>query len=171
MKLKITPTIEEVKLKDNDFIVSKTDRKGIITYCNQIFIEMSGYSEYELIGKNHNIIRHPDMPRGVFYLLWETLKQGKEFFGYVKNLRKDGGFYWVYANVTPRLPTNKKLGYYSVRRKPRQEIVNVVSALYADMLKEEQRVGAKDAIKASVQILENKFVQLGVTYEDFSRDY
>ncbi len=171
MKSKITPTTIETKLQASDFIVSKTDSKGIITYCNRIFIEMSAYSEHELIGQQHNIIRHPDMPRAVFYQLWQTLKQDNEFFGYVKNMRKDGGFYWVYANITPRLPIDKKLGYYSVRRKPRQEIVEVVSLLYSDMLKEEQRVGSKDAIQASTLILENKMNELGTSYEEFSRAY
>lgn len=171
MKPKTTPTTIETKLNDDDFIVSKTDNKGIITYCNQIFIEMSGYNEQELIGKQHNIVRHPDMPRAVFYLLWQTLEQGKEFFGYVKNIRKDGGFYWVYANITPRLPIARKLGYYSVRRKPRQEMIDVVSPLYAEMLAEERRVGAKSAIEASTLILENKLNELGTSYEEFSRDY
>ncbi|MCU7834838.1 MAG: PAS domain-containing protein [gamma proteobacterium symbiont of Taylorina sp.] len=171
MKTLITPTNIEKKLNSNDFIVSKTDNKGIITYCNQIFISMSGYSEQELIGKQHNIIRHPDMPRAVFFLLWQTLQLGKEFFGYVKNMRKDGGFYWVYANITPRLPVKKKLGYYSVRRAPRQEMIDVVSPLYAQMLAKEQQVGAKDAINASTLILENKLAELDISYEEFSRDY
>ncbi|MFK5984214.1 MAG: PAS domain-containing protein [Pseudomonadota bacterium] len=171
MKSKIIPTSVEKKLNDNDFIVSKTDNKGRITYCNQIFIDMSGYTEAELIGQQHNIIRHPDMPRAVFHLLWQTLEQGKEFFGYVKNMRKDGGFYWVYANITPRLPVANKLGYYSVRRKARQEIVDAIIPLYDKMLKEEQRVGTKDAITASTLILENRLSKLGTNYEDFSREY
>jgi PAS domain S-box-containing protein len=171
MKSKITPTNIETKLRDNDFIVSKTDSKGIITYCNQIFIEMSGYSEQELIGKQHNIIRHPDMPRAAFHLLWQTIKTGEEFFAYVKNMRKDGGFYWVYANVTARLPVEKNLGYYSVRRKPSQQKIDLLSPIYAEMVAEEKRVGAKDAIAASTEILLAKLDQLGTTYEEFSRDY
>lgn len=171
MKAKITPTDVETKLNDNDFIVSKTDSKGIITYCNQIFIEMSGYSEHELIGKQHNIIRHPDMPRAVFHLLWQTIQSGEECFAYVKNLRKDGGFYWVYANVTARLPIEQNLGYYSVRRKPSQQVIDTVIPIYAAMLAEEKRVGAKDAIAASTALLLSKLTELGMTYEEFSRDY
>lgn len=171
MKAKITPTKVEKKLASDHFIVSKTDSKGIISYCNQEFIEMSGYTENELIGQQHNIIRHPDMPRAVFHLLWQTLKEGNEFFGYVKNLRKDGGFYWVYANITARLPIEKNLGYYSVRRKPAEAKINIVAPLYAQMLQEEQRVGAKQAIAASTTILMNKLNELNVNYEDFSRAY
>jgi len=171
MKSKITPTDIETKLGDDDFIVSKTNSKGIITYCNQIFIEMSGYSEQELIGKQHNIIRHPDMPRAAFYLLWQTLQKGEEFFAYVKNLRKDGGFYWVYANITPSLSKNSEHAYYSVRRKPSQQKIDLVSTVYAEMLAEEKRVGAKDAIAASSELLISKLDELGTTYEEFSRDY
>lgn len=171
MKSKITPTDVETKLNDSDFIVSKTDSKGIITYCNQIFIEMSGYSEHELIGKQHNIIRHPDMPRGVFHLLWQTIQSGEECFAYVKNLRKDGGFYWVYANVTARLPIEQNLGYYSVRRKPSQQAIDTVIPIYTAMLVEEKRVGAKDAIAASTVLLLSKLSELGMSYEEFSRDY
>jgi PAS domain S-box-containing protein len=171
MKYKITPTNIETKLNEDDFIVSKTNSKGIITYCNQIFIKISGYSEQELIGKQHNIIRHPDMPRAAFYLLWETIKKGDEFFAYVKNMRKDGGFYWVYANVTPRLPIAANLGYYSVRRKPSQQAIDAISPIYAAMLAEEKRVGPKDAIEASTALLLNKLEELGTTYEEFSRDY
>jgi len=169
MKPKITPTNVEKKLNSEDFIVSKTDSKGIITYCNEIFINISGYSEHELIGQQHNIIRHPDMPRAVFHMLWQTIQKGDEFFGYVKNMRKDGGFYWVYANVTPRLSKNK--GYHSVRRKPSQQAIDSIQSIYAEMLAEEKRVGTKEAISASTKILEVKLAELGTNYEEFSRAY
>ena len=90
MKNKIHATDREKLLSEQDFIISKTDTKVCITYCNRTFIDISGYSEKELLGSQHNIVRHPDMPKVVFYLLWESLNQGKEFFGYVKNLCKDG---------------------------------------------------------------------------------
>jgi len=169
MKPNITPTNTETKLNNEDFIVSKTDAKGIITYCNQIFIDISGYSEKELIGQQHNIIRHPDMPRAVFYRLWQTIQKGDEFFGYVKNLRKDGGYYWVYANVTSRLAQSK--GYHSVRRKPSQQVIDMISPIYTRMLAEEKQVGAKDAIAASSAILDSSLADLGTNYEEFSRDY
>jgi len=97
----IVPTDRERVMRKEEFIVSKTDLTGRITYGNRIFIEFSGYSEAELLGAQHNIIRHPDMPRAVFNLLWDTIAQGNEIFAYVKNMSKDGGFYWVFANVTP----------------------------------------------------------------------
>jgi len=171
MKPQITPTHVETKLNKEDFIVSKTDSKGIITYCNQIFIEISGYAEHELIGIQHNIIRHPDMPRGVFHLLWQTIQKGEEFFGYVKNMRKDGGFYWVYANVTPRFSENNNKGYYSVRRKPSQQGIDLVAPIYAEMLAAEKKIGSKDGIAASCEILNSRLTELGTTYEAFSRDY
>jgi len=110
---------QERIMREDDFIVSKTDIKGRISYANEIFIEFSEFKESELIGKPHNIIRHPDMPRSVFRFMWQTLQKGEEFSGYVKNLGKHGSFYWVFANVTPSYgPGNKLLGYFSVRRKP-----------------------------------------------------
>ena len=90
MKRAIQPTSIERKMRENDFIVSKTNPKGIITYGNPIFIEFSGYTEAELLGSQHNIIRHPDMPRAAFKLAWDTIQSGREFFGYVKNMSKDG---------------------------------------------------------------------------------
>jgi PAS domain S-box-containing protein len=85
MKNKQSPTRHERVMRDQDFIVSKTDLKGRITYCNRVFIEFAGYDEHELMGEQHNIVRHPDMPRGVFKYLWDTLAQKKEVFAYVLN--------------------------------------------------------------------------------------
>ena len=150
----IVPTNKERVMRADDFIVSKTDLTGRITYGNRIFIEFSGYSEKELIGTQHNIIRHPDMPRAVFQLLWDTISQGQEIFAYVKNMSKDGGFYWVFTNVTPSYDQNGKMvGYYSVRRKPNPKAVEVVSGLYKVMVEAEERAGPKDAIAASTKIL------------------
>ncbi len=111
----VVPNSRERVMRAEDFIVSKTDLTGRITYGNRIFMEYSGYSERELIGTQHNIIRHPDMPRAVFQLLWDTLAKEQEIFAYVKNMSKDGGFYWVFANVTPSYDQNGNVvGYYSV---------------------------------------------------------
>jgi len=168
MKNKIQPTQKERVMRDNDFIVSKTDTKGKITYGNQIFIEFSGYSEKELINTQHNIIRHPDMPRGVFEFLWQTIASGKEFSGYVKNMSKDGGFYWVFANVTPSFDKNNNIiGYYSVRRKPSREAINVASGIYKEMLQVERNSATKDAIKNSLALLTGKLQQLGIDYDRF----
>ena len=136
------PINREKKMKEGDFIVSKTDTKGIITYGNEIFIEMSEYSEEELLGAPHSIIRHPDMPRVVFKLLWDTITQGKEIFAYVKNLAKSGSYYWVYTNVTPSYDTHGKIiGYYSVRRKPNEAVIPTIEGLYQQMLEKEAAGG------------------------------
>jgi len=154
-------------MRENDFIVSKTDTKGRITYGNRIFIEFSGYQEEELLGAQHNIIRHPDMPRGVFKFLWDTLGAEKEVFAFVKNMAKDGSFYWVFANVTPSYDKHHHVdGYFSVRRQPNPVAVKTVSGLYIQMLEEEKNAGPKNACDASIQLLTNFLNQQGTTYEE-----
>ncbi len=168
MKYKVTPTQHERLMREGDFIVSKTDLKGRITYCNRIFIEFSGFTESELLGAPHNLIRHPDMPRGVFQLLWDTLANGDEIFAYVKNMSKDGGFYWVQANVTANRDLQGNVeGYFSVRRKPSRGAVSAVSDLYRLMLAEEQRAGPRDACAASLKLVTDILTQKGVSYEQF----
>ena len=154
-------------MRERDFIVSKTDPKGRITYGNQIFIEFSAYTEKEMLGAQHNIIRHPDMPRAVFNLLWDSIAQGKEIFAFVKNLAKDGSFYWVYANVTPDYDEDHNItGYFSVRRKPNPEAVKTVSQLYDQMLAEEKKAGPKNAIEASSKLLIDFLDEKGLSYEE-----
>ena len=123
----------EYPLRDGVAIVSKTDLKGKITYVNPYFIEVSGFTEDELLGAPHNLVRHPDMPPAAFADLWETLKSGLPWTGLVKNRRKDGGYYWVQANVTPVMEGDRVTGYVSVRTKPSREQVNAASDLYARM--------------------------------------
>lgn len=133
---------DEKVMNDDDFIVSKTDTKGFITYCNQTFMDMCMYSQDELIGSNHNLIRHPDMPKIAFKLCWQLIESRQEFFGFVKNLRKDGGYYWVFANITASININGKLvGYYSVRRKPSRKGIEAVIPLYKQLVDAEQRGG------------------------------
>lgn len=161
---KVLPTSHEVVMDENDFIVSKTDLRGKITYGNRIFIEMSGYTEEELLGAPHNIIRHPDMPRVVFKLLWKTIAQKQEIFAYVKNLSKDGSYYWVFANVTPSYDKDgAHNGYLSVRRKPSAEALKVIIPLYQKLLAEQQTRG----IEASERLLEKILAEKGMSYEDF----
>jgi PAS domain S-box-containing protein len=169
MSIRPQPTQNEKVLGEEDFIVSKTDLKGVITYGNRIFIQMSGYSEEELLGAPHSILRHPDMPRVVFKLLWDTIQARQEICAYVKNLAKDGSFYWVFANVTPSLDSRGNLiGYYSVRRKPRPEAVQAVTPLYRAMLEAERRAGDGQAgMKASLAILNQALEQKGMSYEEF----
>lgn len=167
MKYKVEPTNKERVMREDDFIVSKTDLKGRITYGNRIFIEFSGYTEEELLGAPHNIIRHPDMPRAVFKLLWDTISSGKECFAYVKNMSKDGGYYWVFTNVTPSYDTNgNMIGYYSVRRKPKASGVAVATQVYKAMLEAEQKAGPKLAMEASTKILVDILNEKGLSYEE-----
>jgi PAS domain S-box-containing protein len=167
MKSLITPTSVERVMREDDFIVSMTDTKGRITYGNRIFIEFSGYSESELIGAQHNIIRHPDMPRAVFKLLWDKIQNKEECFAYVKNMSKDGGFYWVFTNVTPTFDLSGNItGYFSVRRKPKLSGIEAVTPLYAAMLEVEQKVGAVNAIAAASKILIDVLNEKGMSYEE-----
>lgn len=168
MKRNITPTARERVMREEDFIVSKTDAKGRITYSNRIFMEFAGYCEDELLGVQHNIVRHPDMPRAVFKLMWETLSAGREFFGYVKNMASDGSFYWTFANVTPTVDAQgMTTGYFSVRRKPRKDAVDYFSLLYARMIDKERDAGPKLAIDNSMVLLDDAYGSQGVSYEEF----
>jgi len=105
----------ETEVPEEVEIISLTDFSGVITYVNDTFAEISGYQAEELIGKPHSLIRHPDMPKSAFSDLWKTIKTGKEWQGYVKNLRKDGGYYWVFARVSTVIKNGKAVGYKSVR--------------------------------------------------------
>jgi aerotaxis receptor len=120
----------EYILRDGQSIVSKTDTKGRITYVNPTFIEVSGFEVDELIGKAHNIVRHPDMPPEAFADLWQTLKTGQPWTGLVKNRRKNGDFYWVVANVVPVKENGVTVGYMSVRTRPAREQVKAAEELY-----------------------------------------
>jgi PAS domain S-box-containing protein len=163
----IVPTSHERLMRQNDFIVSKTDLTGKILYGNEIFIEFSGYDEEELLGSQHNIIRHPDMPRAVFKLLWDYLSEDKEVFAFVKNMSKDGGFYWVFAHAAPMLDKNQqKVGYSSVRRMPNPKAIPILNDVYRAMLDAERNAGPKDAIAASGAVLGNVLKDKGVTYEE-----
>lgn len=129
-KRKVFVTDHETPFPDGRLIVSTTDPDGIITHVNNSFVEMSGYSEEELLGKPHYILRHPDMPAAAFKDLWDTIQKGEKWHGYVKNLRKDGGYYWVMATVIPNVRNGKITGYTSVRRKPARRKVEECIRLY-----------------------------------------
>ncbi|MDX1295420.1 MAG: PAS domain-containing protein [Sulfurimonadaceae bacterium] len=154
----------ERTLNDEDFIVSKTDLNGRITYVNKIFMDLAEYTEDELLGKPHNLIRHPDMPRAVFKLLWDRIQQKKEIFAFVVNQTKNGNHYWVYANVTPSLDTNGNIiGYYSVRRKPNPRALEIIKPLYKQMLDAEKTGG----MEASAKLLNDALADQGATYDEF----
>jgi PAS domain S-box-containing protein len=152
------------ELKEDDFIVSKTDLKGRITYTNKIFIEMSEYRESELLGKAHNILRHPDMPKAIFKHLWETITQKKELFAFIINKTKESNAYWVYANVTASLDEKGNIiGYYSVRRKPNPKALDVIIPLYKKMIDVEKNSGVDASFKVLTDILKEK----EVSYDEY----
>ncbi|TMN71543.1 chemotaxis protein [Pseudoalteromonas sp. S1727] len=122
---------EEVTFSQQQELVSTTDLRGVITYANKEFCTIAGYSLEELVGKNHNIVRHPDMPKAAFKELWEKLKQGHSWRGMVKNLCKDGRYYWVDAFVTPIFEHGQLVGYQSVRTKPSEQQKQQAQRLYA----------------------------------------
>lgn len=124
----------EYVLNHTDFLVSQTDSKGKILFANEDFCKIAGYRLEELIGQPHSIVRHADMPRAAFKDLWDTVKSGKIWSGYVKNATKDGGYYWVYATVYPSIACGEhESGYMSCRRKASPEEIKMAEALYASM--------------------------------------
>ncbi|KOO15706.1 chemotaxis protein [Vibrio xuii] len=138
MTVSPTSSDRETLLNENEQLVSTTDLKGVITYCNPAFCRIAEYSENELLGQNHNIVRHPDMPKAAFADMWSNLNQGKAWRGIVKNRTKSGGHYWVDAYVTPIFEHNQMVGYQSVRVKPKRELVDTAGKAYQGLLKAEQ---------------------------------
>jgi aerotaxis receptor len=128
----------EVPFPEGRLIVSRTDLTGIITHANDAFVEMSGYTRDELIGAPHHILRHPDMPKLAFKGLWDTIVAGQKWHGYVKNLRKDGACYWVYATAVPNIRNGVIVGYTSVRRKPSRTRITELVPVYRQWLDEER---------------------------------
>ena len=141
---------------DDELIVSKTDLKGHVTYANDVFLRIADYTEKEVLGQPHSVIRHPDMPRSVFKLLWDTLATGSEIFAYVINRTKHGDHYWVLAHVTPsRDATGNTVGYHSSRRVPDQRVItDHIMPLYASLLAEEkEHDNRKDGMQASFDMV------------------
>lgn len=166
--MRITPTQQEIVMRDDDLIVSKTDIKGRITYGNRAFNEYSGFTETEMMGVQHNIVRHPDMPRAVFKLLWDKIQAGQEVFAFVKNIRKDGAYYWVFANITPSYDVNNNLlGYFSVRRKPNPKAIQQIQPLYRQMLQLEKSSRTNEGLENATHYLTQALDSLQITYEDF----
>lgn len=155
---------KELTFGEEEFIVSKTDLHGKITYGNSLFIQMSGYSELEIIDQPHKILRHSDMPSVIFKLLWSRIKEGKEIFAYVKNKTKEGDYYWVFAHVTPSFDSNRKISnYHSVRRKPTQKALDIIKPLYHTLLQKEKSGGINAAEAVLSQLLKDK----GMSYDEF----
>ena len=131
--------IDEEYIFEKGLIVSSTDLKGIITYANRKFCEIAGYSKDELVGKNHNIVRHPDMPKTAFEEVWEAIKSGKEWTGLVKNLRKDGKYYWVYTHIIPIKIEGETVSYTVARRPASSTEVEETIPVYRNLLEKENK--------------------------------
>ncbi|QDU48259.1 PAS domain-containing protein [Gimesia panareensis] len=163
------PTGLEQTFADHEIIVSKTDLKGRITYANHTFIQISGFTEEELLGQPHNLIRHPDMPRSVFKLLWDTIQSGEEIFAYVVNLCKNGDHYWVLAHVTPTFNLSGEIiGYHSSRRVPERKAIEKVIPLYRSLKRIEGassdwRTGMQNAILE----LRSQLDTVGMEYDEY----
>ena len=163
-KTKATPTGRESPFSENEIIVTKTDTKGRLTYANEVFLRLSRVS------LTHGLIRHPEMPRCVFRLLWETLEAKGEFFGYVKNMALNGDHYWVFAHATPSFGANGEVvGYHSNRRKPDPAQIARIEPVYKRLLEEERRHGdRKQGMYAGTDLLNTMLREKGLSYERFA---
>jgi PAS domain S-box-containing protein len=155
---KPTPVDVEIALDPKRYIVSETDEKGKITFCNDYFMEVSGYSKEELIGKAHNIVRHPDMPKVVFKLLWETISAGKNINALVKNLAKDGRYYWIFTEFEIRKDTDTGtiIGYHAARKSISKHVIEIIAGLYAELLQIEKDDSIEAAQTYLVSFLKDK---------------
>lgn len=164
-----TPTGVERTFGEHELIVSKTDVTGKITYANDVFLRVAGYREADVIGQPHSLIRHPDMPRAVFKLLWDTIADGREIFAYVKNLACNGDHYWVLAHVTPSRDTHGRIvGYHSNRRTADRDAVTAVQALYAQLRDEERRHDDRGTgLVRSTALLQQVLAARGLDYDEF----
>ncbi len=158
----------EIKLVNDDLIVSKANLQGTITYCNRTFMRISGYSSLDLLGKPQNIIRHPEMPRGIFKLLWDTIQHGQEFYGFIQNRNRDGDAYWCFCTVTPDYTaTREHHGYFSVQRQAEPEALDSIKEMYRQMAVIENRSSSTQAPAASLQWLTEYLADRQVEYGPF----
>jgi len=159
----------ELSFQENEIIVSKTDLTGRITYCNDVFIRVSGYREKDLLGQPHKIIRHPKMPRTIFRLLWNALSQGQELFAYIVNRCRDGDYYWVFAHVTPDFDqSGRTIGFHSNRRVVRPAVLAEILPLYARLAAEEAKhEDRKTGLDAGSALFESILREKGRSYERF----
>ena len=165
----ISLTGVERTFHEDDVIVTKTDLKGRITYANQVFCDIAGITEFEALGAPHSFLRHPDMPRCIFKLLWDRISAGHEIFAYVVNMAANGDHYWVFAHVTPT--TNEKgviSGYHSNRRVPDMRIVADISQLYQDLKSLEDSANDRaTGLQAATQKLFEILDEKGIGYDEF----
>lgn len=160
-----TPIDKEVKLNSKRYIVSKTDKKGVITYGNDYFVKISGYTEVELIGKPHSIIRHPDMPKVVFKLMWDRIKKGQNIMAIVKNMAKDGSYYWVVTEFESKMDplTNEPVSYTAFRKAAPRKAIGAIEPIYKKLLSLEESGG----MESSEPYLKGFLEDSGKTYDQF----
>lgn len=164
----VQPTKTERSIGREEVIVSKTDTKGLITYANTVFCRIAGFELPELIGTPHNLIRHPDMPRCVFKFLWDRISAGFEVFAYVKNMARNGDFYWVLAHVTPTYDHRGQIiGYHSNRRFPDPLSIAQVEPIYATLRQIEQNHSPREGIEKSMAAFVKHLQNNNVTYDEF----
>jgi len=155
---------EEIEFSKKKFIVSKTDLKGNILFINKNFSEISGYPEEEIIGAPHNVLRHPDMPRAIFYLIWQNLLNGNKISGVIKNLAKDGRYYWVIADFEPKRDSDGNITTLTAfRRAASQDVIETSEELYATMLAIEKKHG----MEQSLAYLEGFLDEHNLNYHQF----
>ena len=152
------PKDEEIPLDPKRYIVSENDEKGRITFANDYFCEVSGYTKEELIGQPHSIVRHPDMPKVVFKLLWQTIKQGKNINAVVKNLAKDGRYYWIFTEFEIRKDTDtgEIIGYHASRKTISRHVIEIIAELYKKLLEIEKSEGVEASERYLVSFLKEK---------------
>ena len=165
------PTNVEKEVTSIDLIVSKSDKDGNITYTNPIFMKISGYTQGELLDKPHSILRHPDMPKAVFKYLWDGLHAGNDVVAYVKNLCKDGGYYWVLATVkTAKNPDGSFRNYMSTRRYVTENAKSFIGELYAKILKVEKEEGVEASYKMFDDFLAQNNISDSKSFNDFMQN-
>lgn len=168
-KDQVAPVDQELTFLPDEIIVSKTDLRGRITYANDVFCRLAEMSTDALIGQPHSVIRHPDMPRAVFKLLWDRISAGHEIFAYVKNMSATGKYYWVIAHVTPTRDASGQItGYHSNRRVPTKAGLDAIMPLYAELLRiEGQFPNSKDGLEASSAYLQKLLGDTGMDYDRY----
>jgi len=168
-RTKVKPTGVERKLGEEEIIVSKTDPTGRIMYVNERFLTISDYEEHEVVGQPHSILRHPDMPRCVFKLMWDTIQSGQEIFAYVCNMTKYGDHYWVFAHVTPTFDSEGRIiGFHSNRRAPDPKVLITVQDVYRGLVAEEARHSdRRKGMLAAAELLQGIVSKHASAYDEF----
>ncbi|MFN4277061.1 MAG: PAS domain-containing protein [Ferrovibrio sp.] len=164
-----SPTAQERTFAENEIIVSKTDVKDRITYVNDVFCKVGLYDEADVLGQLHSVVRHPDMPRAIFHLLWQRIQAGQEIFAYVKNLAKNGDYYWVLAHVTPSHDLQGRLeGYHSNRRVPARQALVDIEPLYRRLCDiEERHPDRKQGMHAALEAIESDLKARHLDYDRY----